>query len=504
MTIPAEQAATAAALQALAGVPPLETHISAVFIGADTVYKLRKAVRLPFLDFTPLAERERTARRELALNAAAAPGLYRDVVPIRRAENGTLRLDGPGAVVDWVLRMAPVPAPDFLDRMAAEGRITETLLDQLADAVAAYHAALPPLATDPLPAFDALIEGNVASALSAGLPPAAVAAWQAAITASRARLAPWLTARRTGGFVRRIHGDLHLGNLCLWHGKPTPFDALEFDEALAEFDLGYDLAFLLMDLEARLDRAAANRVLNRYLAATGDWSIVTGLPLFLSLRAMVRAHVEQRSGHTARAADYLARALAPFAPAEDLAAPIVLGIGGLPGTGKSTLARALAPRLGPAPGAVIVRSDEIRKRQHGVAPEQKLPPDAYTPAASAAVFAELAAAVRILAAAGHAVVADATFMAPAHRDALAQAAGTTPCLGIWLHAPLPVLEARVAARHGDASDADVMVLRQAARHDPGPGQWCAIDATDGDTARRKVVAAVQDAYVLHADHHVQS
>ena len=125
-------------------------------------------------------------------------------------------------------------------------------------------------------------------------------------------------------------------------------------------------------------------------------------------------------------------------------------------------------------------------------------------AASAAVFAELAAAVRILAAAGHAVVADATFMAPAHRDALAQAAGTTPCLGIWLHAPLPVLEARVAARHGDASDADVMVLRQAARHDPGPGQWCAIDATDGDTARRKVVAAVQDAYVLHADHHVQS
>ena len=159
MTIPAEQAATAAALQALAGVPPLETHISAVFIGADTVYKLRKAVRLPFLDFTPLAERERTARRELALNAAAAPGLYRDVVPIRRAENGTLRLDGPGAVVDWVLRMAPVPAPDFLDRMAAEGRITETLLDQLADAVAlesrrrALCVTAPPLTRAPIQAM---------------------------------------------------------------------------------------------------------------------------------------------------------------------------------------------------------------------------------------------------------------------------------------------------------------------------------------------------------------
>ena len=497
MTLPAEQAATAALLQALAGAPPLETHISAVFIGADTVYKLRKAVRLPFLDFTPLAERERTTRRELALNAAAAPGLYRDVVPIRRAPDGTLHLGCDGAVVDWVLRMAPVPAADFLDRMAADGRITPVVLDQLADAIATYHASLPPLPTDPLPAFDALIAGNVASALSAGLPPDAVAHWHAGITAARAAIAPWLVARRDGGFVRRIHGDLHLGNLCLWHGQPTPFDALEFDEALAEFDVGYDLAFLLMDLEARLDRAAANRVLNRYLARTGDWSIVTGLPLFLSLRAMVRAHVEQRSGHPVRAADYLARARASLIPAP----PLVLGIGGLPGTGKSTLARAVAPSLGPAPGAVIVRSDEIRKRQHGAAPEQKLPPDAYSPAASAAVFAELAVAVRTLATAGHAVVADATFMAPAHRALLAQSAGRTPCLGIWLHAPLAVLEARVAARRDDASDADLTVLRQAARHDPGPGTWRAVDATDSDAARCKVVAAAQDAYVLNADHH---
>ena len=497
MTIPAGQAAIAALLEALAGAPPLETHISAVFIGADTVFKLRKAVKLPFLDFTTLAERERTARRELALNAAAAPGMYRDVVPVCRAADGALHLDGTGEVVDWVLRMARVPAADFLDRMAADGRITPDVLDQLADAVAAYHAALPPLRTEPLAAFDALIAGNIASALSAGLPPDAVARWQAGSTAARAAIAPWLVARRDAGFVRRIHGDLHLGNLCLWQGKPTPFDALEFDEALAEFDVGYDLAFLLMDLDARLDRAAANRVLNRYLARTGDWAVVTGLPLFLSLRAMVRAHVEQRSGHPQRAAQYLATALDSLAPAP----PIVLGIGGLPGTGKSTVARAVAPGLGRAPGAVIVRSDEIRKRQHHVAPEQKLPPDAYTPAASAAVFAELAAAVRCLAAAGHAVVADATFMAPVHRTLLANAAGATPCRGIWLHAPLAVLEARVAARRDDASDADLNVLHQAARNDPGAGDWLAVDATDGETARQKVVAATQAAYVLDADHH---
>ncbi len=184
----------------------------------------------------------------------------------------------------------------------------------------------------------------------------------------------WRDARAAAGFVRRCHGDLHLGNLCLWRGRPVLFDALEFDEALATIDVAYDLAFLLMDLEHRLDRAAANRVLNRYVARTGDADLVGGLPAFLSMRAMVRAHVEARSGHADRVDAYLADASAVSEPA----APVVIAIGGLPGTGKSTLARALAPALGAAPGALVLRSDEIRKRQHGVQPEQRLPQSAYT------------------------------------------------------------------------------------------------------------------------------
>jgi aminoglycoside phosphotransferase family enzyme/predicted kinase len=479
------QAETYALLRSLAGRAPIETHISAIFIGADTVWKLRRAVRLPFLDFTSLGERERTARRELALNAAAAPGMYRDVVPVRRAPDGTVALGGTGAVIDWVLRMARVPEADFLDAMAARGAVGPGLLDALGDTVAAYHAALPPLQTDPNTAFAHLIDGNVASARGAGLPDADIDRWTAAIRRELSDRAAWLCARRDAGFVRRIHGDLHLGNLCLWHGKPVPFDALEFDEALAEFDVGYDLAFLLMDLEARLDRAAANRVLNRYLARSLDWGLVAGLRLFISLRAMVRAHVEARSGHAARAADYLARALAALEPA----APVVLAIGGLPGTGKSTLARALAPQLGPAPGAVVVRSDEIRKRLNGVAPEQRLPPSAYTREASAAVFAELTNAVRVVAAAGQAVIADATFMADSHRAAIAAVAGAH-FVGVWLHAPVALLEARVAARTGDASDADLAVLRDAAKHDPGAGGWLAVDATDADVAQGAVAAAL--------------
>ena len=205
---------------------------------------------------------------------------------------------------------------------------------------------------------------------------------------------PWLIQRAGEGFVRRAHGDLHLSNLCLWRGRPVPFDALEFDRSLATVDLAYDLAFLLIDLDHLVDRAAANRVLNRYVARTGDVGLVPVLPAFLSIRAMVRAHVEARSGHATAWQPYLQAAQDYLRPAP----AIVVAIGGLPGTGKSTLARALAPELGRAPGALILRSDEIRKRQHNVEPEQRLPQSAYSDAASQVVFATIADGARIVAA----------------------------------------------------------------------------------------------------------
>jgi uncharacterized protein len=135
----------------------------------------------------------------------------------------------------------------------------------------------------------AVAQGNAIAARDAGLPDDRVHAWLTAITARIAEIAPWLSTRAANGFVRRAHGDLHLGNLCLWRGRPVPFDAIEFDEAMATIDLGYDLAFLLMDLDHRVVRGAANRVLNRYVARTGDAALTRGLPVFLSMRAMIRA-----------------------------------------------------------------------------------------------------------------------------------------------------------------------------------------------------------------------
>jgi aminoglycoside phosphotransferase family enzyme/predicted kinase len=451
-----------------------------VFIGDERVWKLRKAVRLSYVDFTTLAARGAAAEREVALNSAHAPGLYRGVRLLTRGALG-LAFDGDGPAVDAVTEMALVPAGDFLDARAAAGPLEPGLLDALADSVAAWHATSPVVARDQVFGLSEVIAGNALAAVAAGLQAAEVGAWRAGAMAALAGLGPWLAGR--AGRLRRLHGDLHLGNIVMWRGVPAPIDALEFDEDLACFDIGYDLAFLLMDLEVRCGRGAANRVLNRFVARDGDAGLVAGLPLFLSLRAMIRAHIAATRGEAGEGAAGLARAGAYLRPGKGF----VLAIGGLPGAGKSTVARLVAPAIGAAPGALVLRSDEVRKRQHGVAPEVRLGPEAYTRAASERVFCELASMA--VAARGHGVVADATFMNRAHRKMLREAAEDVPFLGVWLTAPTEVLRARVAARRGDASDADLRVLESALRGDPGAGDWLAVDATDAEAAAGAIIGA---------------
>jgi uncharacterized protein len=490
MTIPPEQEEVVDFLSGLAGGPPRETHISAVFIGTDTVWKLKKSIKMPFLDFRTRASRAHFLRRELELNSPAAPAIYRDVVGIVRQPDGTMGF-GEGDPIDYVLRMARVPHRDFLDVIASEDRLTADLLDALGDAVSAYHAARPPLyGRDNVELMRRLTAGNARSALQVRLASADVLAWKRQMMAAIEVRHTWLAARSCDGFVRRCHGDLHLGNICLWDGKPVPFDALEFDEDLGTIDVAYDLAFLLMDLDHHAGRAAANRVMNRYVARTGDTGLAGGLALFLSQRALVRAHVLAATGQDGSA--YLAAAMAHLEPAE----PLTIAIGGLQGTGKSTLARAIAPDFGAAPGALILRSDETRKRLWGVAPEARLPPAAYTKGANTATNDALIEQAQVAAEAGHTVIVDATFLDVEVRRAIAPAG--RPFLGIWLQAPLAVLEQRVAARTGDASDATVGVLRRSAQGDPGAGDWLAVDVTDYaqalETVRQAIVAAVSVQY----------
>jgi predicted kinase len=310
------------------------------------------------------------------------------------------------------------------------------------------------------------------------------------------RLRALLLAREQEGVVRRCHGDLHLGNIVLIDGAPVLFDALEFDERIATVDALHDLAFLLMDLIARGMRPAANIVLNRYLAESrrpSDLDALAALPLFMSIRAAVRAKVTAEWLRVARdkaaeqsAHDYLVLAL------DLLAAPParLIAIGGLSGTGKSALARALAPELGAAPGAVILRSDIERKALFGVPETARLPEAVYALDITNRIYAALTDKARRVLGAGHSVVVDAVFARAEEREAIEAAAGRAPFTGLFLTADLPTRVARVGDRTGDASDADAAVARAQERYDLGTMSWPQMDAsgTPDETLARALAA----------------
>jgi aminoglycoside phosphotransferase family enzyme/predicted kinase len=464
----------------------MATHISEVFLVGEQAYKLKRAVRFSYLDYSTLALRERYCRAELALNRRTAPGLYLRLRRVTRRADGGLALDGNGPVVDWVVEMRRFREADLFDRMAGAHRLTPALMRELADEVAAFHGAAEIIrdrgGRSSLARTIAINHDNLGLA-SPPLDRGRIDRLQAMSSAHLARVGALLEARRDAGKVRRCHGDLHLRNICLFAGRPTLFDGIEFNEDFACIDVLYDLAFLLMDLTQRGLEAHANLVFNRYLDRTGDSGGLPALPLFLSARAAVRAHVlaalvrsEQaaKPAETTAAEAYLALALALL----EQHPPRLVALGGLSGTGKSTVAQALAGRFPRAPGARLLRSDVMRKRLAGIAPEQRLPPDSYTPAAAKRVYAALEEEAETALAAGFSVVLDAAFLRAEERAAAEARAGAAgvPFTGLWLEAPRDVLVRRIEARRGDASDADLAVVDWQLGLDLGPIAWRRIDA----------------------------
>jgi predicted kinase len=309
----------------------------------------------------------------------------------------------------------------------------------------------------------------------------------AAMTAAFRRLTPLLLERGREGCVRRCHGDLHLRNITILNGVPTPFDAIEFDESIATIDILYDLAFLLMDLWEKGLPAEANTVLNRYLWGSPDrrreLEGLATLPLFMSLRAAVRAKVEAlRLREVAGGEDIAGEARRYFAFARSFMAaapPQLVAVGGLSGAGKSTIAAHVAPRIGRAPGAVHLRSDIERKRLFGVAEHIRLPEEAYARPVTARVFAALRDQAGLALAAGQSVIVDAVHRRPEEREALAAVAATlgVPFTGLWLDAPLDTAVERVSARRDDASDATAAIVARQAAQPTGPIDWTRIDTS---------------------------
>jgi len=475
----------------------IDTHAAIVFLAGDRVCKLKRAVTYPYLDYGTAELRRRACEAELALNRRTAPDLYLDVRAVRRKDDGGLTMGPDGEPIDWLVVMRRFDAEDLFDRMAETGRLTAPLLQRVTDRIVAFHetAEVAP-GHGGSEALRRVVENNRDSMAAAGalLDQAEADALHRASIEALAALAPLLDRRRDAGKVRRCHGDLHLRNICLFGGEPTLFDCVEFSDSIACIDILYDLAFLLMDLWHRGLRAEANLVFNRYFDMSAETDGLPAIPLFLSIRAAIRAHVEaaavatqtreeDREGRRTAARTYLALA-------RDLLRPEparLLAIGGLSGTGKTTLARALAPDLGKPPGARLLRSDVLRKRLAGVAPETRLPPSAYTREAGLAVYREVCEQAALALGAGFAAVADAVFADPAERQAIRDVAdgARVPFTGFWLEAPAHRLAPRLAARIGDASDATPDVLDKQMGYDIGYLDWVRLDAGRGaeETAR---------------------
>src|SRR5262249_44579626 len=247
----------------------IDTHASVVFLVGNRAFKLKRAVRFSYLDYSTVALREQSCRAELALNRRTAPELYEEVCPITRAPDGRLALGGRGAIVDWVVVMRRFNQETLFDRMAKRAQLSSKLMFDLAERIAQFHTAAEIDYESGGYAGMAATTASDASNLRAAVPvtfdatdaEALIAATQAALV----RLAPLLAARRRAGKVRHCHGDLHLRNICLMAGRPTLFDCVEFSRLISNIDVLYDLAFLLMDLHARGLDPFGNAVFNRYL-----------------------------------------------------------------------------------------------------------------------------------------------------------------------------------------------------------------------------------------------
>ncbi|HLW92517.1 MAG TPA: AAA family ATPase [Roseiarcus sp.] len=468
----------------------IDTHGAVVFLAGGDAYKVKRAVRFPFMDFSTLEKRRAACEAEIVINKPNAPDIYIGVAPIVRTAGG-LRLGGHGPVIEWAVRMRRFDEEATLDRVADREALSIDLIARLVRAILRSHERAPrrdgAAATEALKSYldqneaafaadPELFDGRRAKDLARDA--------RAALAATK----DLMIARGEAGYVRRCHGDLHLRNIALIDGEPILFDAVEFDDAIATGDVLYDLAFLLMDFEERGLRRTANLVLNRYLWATDEAQLsgLAALPIFLSIRSAIRAKVVGAGlrfldeGARARA---VAQARRYFRFAEEFLKPQpprLVAIGGLSGTGKSALAGEIAPFLGRPPGSVWLRSDIERKRLFGVGETEHLSAEAYNRANAKEVYLRLRRKAALALKAGQSVVVDAVHSKPEERDAvqgLAKEMGV-PFAGLWLDAPLETRLKRVARRKNDASDADAAVAKAQIASAPNSLPWRRLDASD--------------------------
>ena len=470
-------AALRAVLEKTEGAPVrlIETHISWVLIAGALVYKIKKPVQLPFLDFRTLASRRYFCDEELRLNLRFAPDLYLDVIDVRDGPAGPC-FGGEGPLLDFAVRMHRFPDGSLWSERLAAGTLAAAQVDAFARSLADHHrdaAVAPSGSAFGSPAVHNRIVRRLTVAIDAWLASAAraVPEWPALrgwLDGQRSHLEAHWPGRLAMGHIRECHGDLHLGNVLQLGDKTTAFDAIEFDEELRWIDTLDDLAFLAMDLLAHGRRDLAFLLLNAYLEASGDYDGLPALRFFMVSRALVRSLVsalgsaggiEAAGGCTAAHYMKLAAALARGSD------PRLAITHGLPGSGKTFISQLLLEEV----GAVRVRSDVERKRLFGLSALQssreRVPGGIYDAATTQQTYSRMLAVAHTALAAGWPTVVDAAFLCRAERAQFAAlaAADAAPFVILDCRAGLPLLHKRIASRKAtgrDASEADVAVLER--------------------------------------------
>lgn len=462
----------------------IETHISRIFLVGDRAWKTKRPVKLPYVDFSTPELRLAACAKEVELNSKTAPGLYIACHRIAEQPDGRFVLDGEGRLADAAVEMRRFDQSNLLDQLALAGKLTPALMNETAHMIACFHREAPAVrGPGGAEAMARVLDINQAGLAASSLfQEGEKARFDIAFRAALARHGALLDRRAKEGKVRHCHGDLHLKNICVLDQMPRLFDCIEFNEEIATVDVLYDLAFLLMDLWHRGLFVLANLVVNRYLDETGDDEGFSLLPFFMAVRAAVRAHVTatlvEGGGGTEGGAD---QPRAYFDLAIGLLreeVPALVAIAGLSGSGKTSVSEMLAPVLGPPPGARIVESDRIRKALYRVAPEIRLPSDAYGSEVSQRVYREMVSRSAGILGQGGAVVAAAVFERSPDRAAIQAVAQNTgrPFLGVWLDAAPARLRQRVDERRGGPSDATVDVLEKQLGRNIAYMDWERIDA----------------------------
>ncbi|WP_227369280.1 AAA family ATPase [Halomonas sp. M20] len=470
----------------VASIEILETHISWIVLTGEFAYKLKKPLAFgSFLDFSSLDKRQHFCEQEVRLNRRLAPSLYLEAVPISGTPESP-RVNDASAPFEYAVKMRQFSNRHLFSTLQASGELSLELLDDLIDQLVVFHEqaeCVPQQSEFGTPAsLTRILEREfalIAPCLEDEQDRQRLAFLHTWSQEALERLADEIQHRRQEGHVRETHGDVHLGNAVQHQGRALMFDGIEFNDELRWNDVGGDLAFLLMDLEARGEESFAHHALNRYLELSGDHGLTRLLPFYKFYRALVRAKVAILRYHQPELHPSDRPAImASYRQYIELAARyaefdfpyLLIGVG-VSGSGKSRFTAEVVRRL----GNVRLRSDVERKRLFGFEPEadtDKQDVDIYTAEATDRTYAQLARLTGVLLEAGRPVCIDATCLKREQRELLRhQAEGRgLPVLLISFEADKATLERRIekrARRGGDPSEAGQAVLeRQLTEFEP--------------------------------------